>query len=148
MTNGIDATTADALLAGMPDLDRRRLAMLGAALFGSGGVLAGATEAMAKGGHKLTISIDGKQRNFDLPDTIDGARVKRDCEILAKLIGEKPELIPAIYRAAVSGAPDAEKKVVAAGLTEEAFVAQGGGLWHLLLLLAVAAYAAYKHFHG
>jgi hypothetical protein len=136
-------------MAATPDLDRRRLALLGAALFGGGGVLAGATEALAKGGgHKLTITIDGTARNFDLPDTIDGARVKRDCEILAQLIAEKPELIPAIYRSAVAGEPGAERKFVAAGLTEEAFVAQGGGLFHLLLLLAVGAYAAYKHFHG
>jgi hypothetical protein len=142
--NGIDS---EALLEGVPEMDRRRLALLGAALFG-GGALASAGEAVAAGAHKLTISLDGKPRDFGIPDTIDGARVKRDCEILAKLITDKPKAIPAIYHAALNGdAAGATKEINAIGLTEEAFVAQGGGLWHLLILLAIAAYLASRRGH-
>jgi hypothetical protein len=138
---------AESLLEGVPEIDRRRLALLGAALFG-GGALAGAGEAIAADAHKLTISLDGKPRDFGIPDTIDGARVKRDCEILAKLITDKPKAIPAIYHAALSGdAAAATKEINAIGLTEEAFAAQGGGLWHLLILLAIAAYLASRRGH-
>lgn len=72
------------------------------------------------------------------PTSFDAERAVRDCEILAQVIKSNGESIPKLVSALQQGDDDgvdkAEKIANSIGLTEEAFVKQGGGLLFLVVV--------------
>jgi hypothetical protein len=56
-------------------------------------------------------------------------------EILAKSPNDVQDIVAKVHSGDHAGARKIVEKI---GLTEEVFSGQGGGLWHLLLLLAAA----------
>lgn len=94
--------------------------------------------------HLLLIDLEA----FD-PDDIDFGRVIRDCELIAKAVQSSPTKLKDILGAFGSDVShdrilDAAKTVEELGLTEEATAEAGGGIAHVLVLLAVLALASCK----
>ena len=78
-------------------------------------------------------------------DAVDPRKLRRDCERLAKIIEDYPEaagqLIYALQEGNIEGVEKAQKLAEDIGLTETAFVKDGGGLFFLLVVAGAALLA-------
>lgn len=126
------------------DVDRSRL-MLIAGLFASGCLLANPAEFFGQenndgaASHILALNLGKIHEQIELPATVSTAQLKRDCEQMLALLAKSPNDVQDIVSKVHAGDHQGARKIVERiGLTEEAFSSQGGGLWHLLILLAAA----------
>jgi hypothetical protein len=125
-------------------VDRSRLLLIGG-LFASGCLLANPAEVFGQesndgaASHILALNLGKIHEQIEVPATISTAQLKRDCEQMLALLAKSPNDVQDIMAKVHSGDQQGARKIVERiGLTEEAFSSQGGGLWHLLLLLAAA----------
>jgi hypothetical protein len=126
------------------EVDRSRLLLIGG-LFASGCLLANPTAVFGQensdgaASHILALNLGKIHEQIEVPATLSTAQLKRDCEQLLALLAKSPNEVQDIVAKIHSGDHQGARKIVERiGLTEEAFSSQGGGLWHLLLLLAAA----------
>ena len=126
------------------DVDRSRLLLIGG-LFASGCLLANPVEVFGQenndgaASHILALNLGKIHEQIEVPATISVAQLKKDCEQMLALLAKSPNDLQDIVTKIHSGDHQGARKIVERiGLTEEAFSSQGGGLWHLLLLLAAA----------
>lgn len=87
-------------------------------------------------------SISDHIQRLEIPRDIkreDAERAQRDCEILAARLRDHPEEMSALLRNLQEGnLTEAHETVKKLGLTEDDFVAEGGGaLWMLILLVGM-----------
>jgi hypothetical protein len=127
------------------DVDRSRLLLIGG-LFASGCLLANPAEVFGQENNNdgaasriLALNLGKIHEQIEVPATISTAQLKKDCEQMLALLAKSPNDVQDIVAKIHSGDHRGARKIVERiGLTEEAFSSQGGGLWHLLLLLAAA----------
>ena len=126
------------------DVDRSRLMLIGG-LFASGCLLANPAEIFGQenndgaASHILALNLGKIHEQIELPATVSTAQLKRDCEQMLALLAKSPNDVQDIVSKVHAGDHQGARKIVERiGLTEEAFSSQGGGLWHLLILLAAA----------
>ncbi|MEY2517706.1 MAG: hypothetical protein QOJ89_5064 [bacterium] len=73
------------------------------------------------------------------------AVARRDFELLAEIAGKESESLGRLHKAAIENDPATATRIAnEIGLTEERFVAEGGGVWTAMIVLAAVglAYAA------
>ena len=125
-------------------VDRRRLMLMGGVL-ASGCLLGDTTELFAQGDNDgpnskiLVLNLGKIHERIEIPASVAPALLKKDCEKLLSLLQKSPNDFNEIVAKVYSGDHQGARKIVdRLGLTEANFAAQGGGFWHLLLVLAAA----------
>lgn len=114
----------------------------------SGVVLNISVDGMPHQGNIFDISSRGSV-GISLPKEFTDEYVRlatNDCSILAKILKEHPEDIRKIFTAIGSGKLDEAKEAAAKiGFNEDNISKQGGGLWALVIVIAVGCALLLAH---
>ena len=130
-------------------VDRSRLMLIGG-LFASGCLLANPAEIFGQDSDGaaspiLSLNLGKIHEQIEVPATISITQLKRDCEQILAILAKSPNDVQDFVAKVHGGDHQGARKIVERiGFTEEAFSAQGGGFWHLLLL-AAAAYLIHRY---
>ena len=91
----------------------------------------------------------GRNVHVDLPAGYSAehlALAAKDAEILMGILKDKPQEVQAIISAVSAGNfTEARKVAKGIGITEEDFMEQGGGLWGVVIVIAVVAVLLLEH---